>query len=462
MFNKLAKRLAGVFEKMTSRGILTAEMVDESMREIKVALLEADVALPVVKTFIASVKEKAVGQDVIRSISPVQQVIKIVNDALIETLGSENCALLRAKVSPTVVLMLGLQGSGKTTSCGKLALRLKKNGLKVLMASLDIYRPAAQEQLAGLGQQIGVDTLPIVAGQKPQEITKRACQEAKAGAYDYLILDTAGRLHIDEEKMTELKEVEQLSGPTEKLLVIDALTGQDAVQVANQFHQAVGITGLILTRMDGDSRGGAALSARQMTGQPIKFLGVGEKTDALEAFDAARLAGRILDKGDVVGLVETAMEKVDKEAATAQAERMVQGKFDMNDMLSYLQQIDKLGDVKGLMMMIPGMSKFREKIEQAQIDEKVFKRQAAICLSMTPYERKHPEVLKAARKQRIANGAGVTVNDVNKLLAQYDQMAKVCKKFKKMGPLASMGMMRKMSSMMCGKGPLMNGGGFPF
>ena len=465
MFNSLADRLAGIFDKLRGRGVLTEEMVDTAMREIKIALLEADVALPVVKSFISSVKEQAIGQNIIKTVQPVQQVVKIVNDALIETLGCENTELTFASIAPTVILMLGLQGSGKTTSSAKLALRLKKEGKRVLMASLDIYRPAAQEQLAGLGQQTQTDTLPIIANQKPVEITKRALQKAKAENYDILILDTAGRLHIDDTMMKEVQEIEKLAHPTEKLLVVDALTGQDAVNVADAFHKAVGITGIIMTRIDGDARGGAALSMRQMTGQPIKFLGVGEKTDALEVFDAKRLAGRILGMGDVVGLVETAMEKINEDEARKQAERMMSGHFDMNDMLAQLQQIQSLGDVKGLMMMIPGMSKFRDKIEQAAIDDKVFKHQAAIILSMTPYERKHPEILKASRKQRIATGAGVSANDVNKLLKQYEQMATAMKQFKKMGPLGSLAMMKKMSSLLKNNGnnPFQNGGGFsPF
>lgn len=465
MFNALADRLAGIFDKLRGRGVLTEEMVDTAMREIKIALLEADVALPVVKSFIATVKEQAVGQNVIKTVQPVQQVVKIVNDALIETLGSDDTALKTAPIAPTVLLMLGLQGSGKTTSSAKLAARLKKEGKRVLMASLDIYRPAAQEQLQGLGAQIDVDTLPIITDQKPLDITRRALQEAKAGNYDVLILDTAGRLHIDETMMAEVQAVEQMAKPTEKLLIVDALTGQDAVHVAESFQRAVGITGIILTRIDGDARGGAALSMRQMTGQPIKFLGVGEKTDALEIFDAKRLAGRILGMGDVVGLVETAMEKINEDEARKQAERLMSGKFDMNDMLAQLQQVQSLGDVKGLMMMIPGMSKFRDKIEQAQIDDKIFKHQAAVILSMTPDERRHPEILKASRKQRIAAGAGVSASEVNKVLKQYEQMAAAMKQFKKMGPLGSLAMMKKMSSLLKNGGhtPFQNGGGFsPF
>ncbi len=463
MFRSLADKLAGVFDKLKGRGVLSEAIVDETMREIKIALLEADVALPVAKSFIASVKEKAVGQEVIKSVAPANMVVKIVNDALVELLGDENTALKRAQTAPSVYLMLGLQGSGKTTSSGKLACRLKKDGQKILLASLDVYRPAAQEQLAGLAKQIDVDCLPIIDGQEPLEITKRALAAAKSGAYDILILDTAGRLHIDEEMMAEVKEIEQISNPTEKLLVVDSLTGQDAVNVADAFHKALNISGIILTRVDGDARGGAALSMRQMTGQPIKFLGVGEKTEALEAFDAKRIAGRILGMGDVVGLVETAMEKVNQQEAMDMAQKMFSGKLNMNDMLAQLRQIQSLGDIKGIMMMIPGMAKFREKIEQANIDNKIFKRQEAIILSMTPKERLNPDIIKASRKMRIANGAGVTVNDVNRLLKQYEQMALASKKFKKLGPLGAMNMMKKMSSMNgAGGNPFMNnGGGFP-
>ena len=463
MFRSLADKLAGVFDKLKGRGILTEDIVNETMREIKIALLEADVALPVVKTFIQSVKEKAIGQEVVKSISPANMVVKIVNDELVELLGAQDTELKKS-VAPSVYMLVGLQGSGKTTSCGKLAAKLKKEGQKVLLASLDVYRPAAQEQLAGLAKQINVDSLEIIAHQKPLEITQRAIQKAKSEAYDTLILDTAGRLHIDDEMMEEVKAVEKIANPVEKLLVVDALTGQDAVNVANAFHDALNITGVIMTRVDGDSRGGAALSMKQMTGKPIKFLGVGEKTDALETFDAKRIAGRILGMGDIVGLVETAMEKVNQQDAMNMAEKMFSGRFNLEDMLSQLRQIQSFGDIKGIMMMIPGMSKFRDKIEQANIDNKVFKRQEAIILSMTPTERKRPEILKAGRKLRIAKGAGVSVNDVNRLLKMYEQMALTSKKFKKLGPLGAIGMMKKISSMGSGSNPFMNnGGGFsPF
>lgn len=457
MFQGLSERLTKVFDKLTGRGILTEQVVDDTMREIKIALLEADVALPVVKTFIKNVKEKAVGEQVVKSISPAQMVIKIVHDELVNLLGkSEPLKIVPHKTN--VILMLGLQGSGKTTSSAKLAKRLVKDGKKVLTASLDTYRPAAQEQLAELGGTNNLDILPIIKTEKPLEITKRALKEAQASLYDVLILDTAGRLHIDDDMMDEVAKIRDLANPQESLLVVDSLIGQDAVHVAEQFKEKIGITGLVLTRVDGDSRGGAALSMRSVTGVPIQFLGVGEKADALEVFDANRIAERILGMGDVVGLVETAMEKINQDEAQKTAERMMQGKFDLNDMLSQMQQINNMGDIKGVMKMIPGLSKFSSKIDEANIDNKLILRQQAIILSMTPKERKNPDLLKASRKQRIANGAGVTVNEVNRLLKQYEQMATVMKQLKKMGPLGMMGLMKKMGGM----GAMNKMGGNPF
>jgi len=460
MFSGLADKLSAVFDKLTKRGILTESAVDETMREIKIALIEADVALPVVKDFIASVREKAIGEQIVKSVSPAQMVVKIVNDALVEMLGESKPLNLTPR-QQNVILIVGLQGSGKTTSSAKLAKRLQKDGKKVLLASLDTYRPAAQEQLSELGATNGLTVLPIVKEENPLQITKRALSEAKTTLADVLILDTAGRLHIDEEMMAEVAAVRDLAKPAEILLVADALMGQDAVRMAEAFRDKIGVTGTILTRVDGDSRGGAALSMRAVTGVPVQFLGVGEKADALELFDAKRIAGRILGMGDVVGLVETAIEKVNQDEAQKVAERMMSGRFDLNDMLSQMQQINNMGDIKGIMKMIPGISKFSAQIDAANIDNKVIKRQEAIILSMTPYERKNPDVLKAARKQRIAKGAGVSVNDVNRLLKQYDQMADVMKKFKKMGPLGMMSMMKKMGGMMKGGNPFMNGGGFP-
>jgi len=458
MFNGLADRLSKVFDRLTGRGIITEAVMDETAREIKIALLEADVALPVVKDFIAHVKEKAVGSEVVKSIQPAQMVIKIVHDELVALLG-ESTPFNWEVNARNVLLMVGLQGSGKTTSTAKIALKLKKEGKKVLLASLDTYRPAAQEQLADLGKTYELDVLPIVADEKPLEITKRALNEAKLGLYDILILDTAGRLHIDEEMMQEVAAIRDLSQPKETLLVVDALMGQDAVNVAKEFKEKIGITGVVLTRVDGDSRGGAALSMRATTGMPIQFLGVGEKADAVERFDAKRVADRILGMGDVVGLVETAMERVNQEDMQAQAMKMMSGSFDLNDLLKQLQQIDKMGDIKGMMKMIPGIAKFSKQIDQANVDNRVIKRQAAIILSMTSEERKNPDIIKASRKQRIAAGAGVKVEDVNKLLRSYEQMADVMKKFKKMGPFGMMSMMKKMGNML--KGGPMNDGGFP-
>ncbi len=433
MFDTLADKLGSVFSRLSHRGALTQTHIDEAMREIRIALLEADVALPVVKDFIEKVSEQALGQAVVKSVSPSQMVVKIVNDALIEMLGSENKELNLASVPPVGILMVGLQGSGKTTTSAKLALKLKKENKKTLLASLDVYRPAAQEQLAQLGAQIGVDVLPIVIGEKPKAIAERAITMAKKGGYDVVLLDTAGRLHIDLEMMAEVAEIRAIVQPKETLLVVDSLAGQDAANIAKEFNEKVGLSGIILTRIDGDSRGGAALSMRGVTGCPIKFLGSGEKTDALEAFHPERLAGRILGMGDVVSLVETASEKLDKEEAERVAKRMMEGRFNLNDMLSQLRQMQKMGDLKGMLGLLPGMGKFKSQIEAAKIDDKVFKRQEAIILSMTPYERRNPDVIKASRKKRIAQGCGLSVQEVNKLLKQYEQIADMMKKMKKMG-----------------------------
>lgn len=432
MFDTLAEKLSGVFDRLARRGALTESDVDTAMREIRIALLEADVALPVVKDFVAKVREQAVGQAVVKSVTPSQMVVKIVNDALVETLGGENAALDLNASAPVPVLMVGLQGSGKTTTSAKLALRLKKDKKRVLLASLDVYRPAAQEQLAQLGKQIDVAVLPVIVGEKPKAIAARAMAEAKKG-YDVVILDTAGRLHIDLDMMAEVAEVRALVNPHETLLVVDALAGQDAANIAREFNEKIGITGIVLTRIDGDSRGGAALSMRAVTGRPIKFLGAGEKVEALEPFHPDRLAGRILGMGDVVSLVETAAEKMDKDEAERVAKRMMDGRFDLNDLLSQLRQMQKMGDLKGLLGLIPGMGKFKAQIDAAKIDDKVFKRQEAIILSMTPRERRNPDIIKASRKKRIADGCGLTVQEVNKLLKQYDQMADMMKKVKKMG-----------------------------
>ena len=433
MFDSLAEKLSGVFDRLAHRGALTESDVDGAMREIRVALLEADVALPVVKDVVAKIKDRAVGQAVVKSVTPSQMVVKIVHDALVEMLGGENAALDLNAAAPVPVLMVGLQGSGKTTTSAKLALRLKRDKKRALLASLDVYRPAAQEQLAQLGAQIGVDVLPIIVGEKPKAIASRAMTEGRKGGYDVVVLDTAGRLHVDLDMMGEVTEIRALVQPKETLLVVDALAGQDAVNIAREFNEKIGITGIVLTRVDGDSRGGAALSMRAVTGRPIKFLGVGEKVDALEPFHPDRLAGRILGMGDVVSLVETAAEKMDKDEAERVAKRMMDGRFDLNDLLSQLRQMQKMGDLKGLLGLIPGMGKFKAQIDAAKIDDKIFKRQEAIILSMTPRERRNPDIIKAARKKRIAAGCGLSVQDVNKLLKQYEQIADVMKKMKKMG-----------------------------
>ena len=446
MFETLTDKLGSVFSKITSRGVLSEKDIDEAMREIRVALLEADVSLPVVKEFISKVKEDALGEKVVRSIQPGQMVVKIVHDELVKLLGENSCSLNLNAAAPVVILMVGLQGSGKTTTSAKIAGRLKKNR-KVLMASLDVYRPAAQEQLEQLGKQLGVATLPIVKGQTPQEITQRALKDAKNGVYDVLILDTAGRLHIDADLMNEVKEVKALSNPSEVLLVADALIGQDACNVAKEFNEQIGITGLALTRIDGSSRAGAALSMKMVSGVPIKFLGTGEKLDEIEEFHADRIAGRILGQGDVVSLVEKAMEKVDKEETEKMAAKMMKGHFDLNDMLSQLQQMQKLGSMGSIISMIPGLSKFKNQIEQAGIGDNLIKKQEAIILSMTKAERKNPDIIKASRKKRIAAGSGVEVHEVNKLLKSYEQMSTMMKQMGKFGGMSGLAQMMKRNPM---------------
>ncbi|MBK1665334.1 signal recognition particle protein [Rhodospirillum rubrum] len=444
MFDGLSGRLGDVLDKLRRRGSLSEADVDAAMREVRVALLEADVALAVVKQFVAQVKEQAIGQEVIRSVTPGQMVVKLVHDALVDMLSGEggveaepdpmSLGIDIAHTPPVPILMVGLQGSGKTTTSAKIALRItKRERKKVLMASLDVYRPAAQRQLAILGEQTGVDTLEVVMGQKPVEIARRAMQTARVGGYDVVILDTAGRLHIDEVLMTEVAEVRALVNPHEVLLVTDAMTGQDAVNVAQEFNEKVGVTGIVLTRVDGDSRGGAALSMRAVTGVPIKLMGMGEKMDALEAFHAQRIAGRILGMGDVVALVEKAAETIEMDQAERVAKRMMEGKFDLEDMLAQIRQIKKMGDMKGLLGMMPGISKMQRQMAESKIDDNMMKRQEAIILSMTIKERRNPDLVKASRKKRIADGSGSNVPEVNKLLKQHQQMAVVMKKMKKMG-----------------------------
>lgn len=438
MFESLQSRLTGVFDKLRGRGALSESDVDAALAEVRSALIEADVALPVVKDFIDKVRPRAVGENVIRSVQPGQQVIKIVHDVLVETLGQENAAL-NIGSPPAPILMVGLQGSGKTTTSAKLGLLLQtKEKKRVLMASLDTTRPAAMEQLRVLGEQAGIATLPIMAGQGPLDIAKRALASAKVGGYDAVILDTAGRQHVDEELMAEIASIKALVNPHEILLVADALTGQDAVNIAKSFHDRVAVTGIILTRVDGDGRGGAALSMRFVTGAPIKFLGAGEKLDALEPFHPARVASRILDMGDVVSLVEKASETLDKQAAEKFAAKMKKGTFDMNDLSSQLNQMKKLGGMKGVLGMLPGVGKIKNQLDAAGLDDKVLTRQEAIIQSMTKKERTDPDVINGSRRKRIAAGAGVDVSDVNKLLKMHRQMADMMKKMGKGGRMPQM------------------------
>lgn len=467
MFENLSKRLTESLDKLRRKGRLSEADVEAALREVRIALLEADVALPVARDFINDLKTKVVGAEIIASVSPANMVIKLVYDALVELLGGEvspssrhlpgspetgsdpvasdpglredNSLNLRC-APPAVVLMCGLQGSGKTTSTGKLAFRLReKQHKRVLVASLDVYRPAAQEQLASVATTAGVDSLPIVAGEMPTAITTRALDAARRGHYDVLLLDTAGRLHIDTALMDELQQVKQLAQPIETLLVADSLTGQDAVNIAKNFHETIGITGIILTRLDGDGRGGAALSMRAVTGQPIKFMGLGEKINEFEPFHAERIAGRILDKGDVVSLVERAAEVMNTEAAEASARRMMEGKFDLNDMLGHIRQISKMGGLSSMMNLMPGIGKIKEAMAGAQMpDDSIVKRQEAIILAMTAKERANPGLLNASRRRRIANGSGVQVSDVNRLIKQYQQMETMMKQMKKMGGMKGM------------------------
>lgn len=472
MFENLSKRLVESFDKLRRKGVLSEADVDAALREVRVALLEADVALPVVKDFITRLRDKAVGTEIVASINPAQMVIKLVHDQLIELLGgraapeggappfasltpsegsrsfgathaSYNQELNLATAPPAVILMCGLQGSGKTTSTAKLAKRLHdKQRKRVLVASLDVYRPAAQEQLATIAAQAGVESLLIVAGEQPLAITQRALDAARTGNYDVLVLDTAGRLHIDDALMNELRAVRDLAQPIETLLVADALTGQDAVTIAKAFHDTIGVTGIVLTRLDGDARGGAALSMRQVTGQPIKFMGLGEKLDAFEPFHPERIAGRILDKGDVVALVERAQEVLNEKDAEDAAKRMMAGAFDMNDMLKHMQQIKKMGGVGSMLGLMPGMGKIKDMMQGREIDESVFARQEAIILAMTKKERTQPGLLNASRRRRIAAGSGTSVQDVNRLVKQHQQMETMMKQMKKLGAKGMMNPMK--------------------
>ena len=438
MFESLSDRLGGVFDRLRGRGALTEADVRGAMREVRVALLEADVALPVARKFVDDVTEQAVGHNVLRSITPGQQVVKIVNDALVAMLGADESDLALDVTPPAVVMMVGLQGSGKTTTTAKIAKRLTcRDRKKVLMASLDVNRPNAQEQLATLGTQVDVATLPIIAGQQPVEIARRALQAAKLQGYDVLMLDTAGRLHVDQALMDEMKAVAEVAKPAEILLVVDSLTGQDAVNVAQNFSDQVPLTGIVLTRMDGDARGGAALSMRAVTGKPIKFAGTGEKLDALEAFHPERVAGRILGMGDVVSLVERAAESIQQEDAERMAAKMAKGQFDLDDLRGQLAQMRRMGGLGALAGMMPGMKKAQGALATAGGDKLLIHMDAMIT-SMTQKERSKPELINAKRKIRIAKGSGTTVQDVNKLLKMYQEMATAMKKLKKMGGLKGM------------------------
>ena len=435
MFDTLSERLAGIFDKLA----LSEEDVTEAMREVRRALIEADVSLDVVRSFTDRVKQRAVGQEVVRSITPGQMVIKIVYDELVRMLGSDAQGIDLAATPPVAMMLVGLQGSGKTTTTAKLAKRLTiRDKQKVLMASLDTRRPAAQEQLRVLGEQAEVATLPIIEGASPTDIANRAVKAATLGGYDVLLLDTAGRTHIDEELMAEVAAIEKITKPHETLLVADALTGQDAVNLAKNFGERLALTGIVLTRVDGDARGGAALSMRAVSGKPIKLIGVGEKLDALEDFHPDRIAGRILGMGDVVGLVEKAMETVEVDKAEALAKKLKKGAFDLNDLAEQLKQMQKMGGMGGVLAMLPGLGKMKKQLDAANLDESVLKRQQAIISSMTKAERKIPK-LNASRKKRVAAGSGTSVQDINKLVKMHRQMADMMKAMgKKRGALSAL------------------------
>jgi len=446
MFENLSERLSGVFDKLTKQGALSEDDVKTALREVRVALLEADVSLSVAREFVNKVQERATGQSVTKSVTPGQQVVKIVHDTLIETLtGEGEPGALRIDSPPAPILMVGLQGSGKTTTTAKLAKRLKdREGKRVLMASLDVNRPAAMEQLQILGVQIGVDTLPIVKGEDPVTIAKRAKMQASLGGYDVYILDTAGRLHIDAELIAQAAAVRDVANPRETLLVVDGLTGQDAVNVATEFDDKIGVTGVVLTRMDGDGRGGAALSMRAVTGKPIKFVGLGEKLDALEEFHPERIAGRILGMGDIVSLVEKAQETIEAKQVERMMRRFQKGQFNMNDLRMQLEQMQKMGGMEGVMGMLPGMGKMKGQMAAAGIDDNILKRQIALINSMTKKERANPQLLQASRKKRIAAGAGMNVPELNKLMKQHRQMSDMMKKLGKGG---GKGMMKQLGGM---------------
>ncbi|WP_337267812.1 signal recognition particle protein [Oryzifoliimicrobium ureilyticus] len=449
MFENLQDRLGSILNGLTGRGSLSEADVSAALREVRRALLEADVALDVVRSFTDKVREKAVGAEILKSIKPGQMVVKIVHDELVDMLGGEGVGIDLHAPAPVVVMMVGLQGSGKTTTSAKIANRLTtREKKKVLMASLDTRRPAAQEQLRQLGVQTNIDTLPIIAGQSPTDIAARAVQAAKLGGHDVVILDTAGRTHIDEPLMVEMADIKKKANPHEILLVADSLTGQDAVNLARNFDERVGITGLVLTRMDGDGRGGAALSMRAVTGKPIKLIGTGEKMSELDEFHPRRIADRILGMGDIVSLVERAAETIDAEKAKAMAEKMAKGKFDLNDLADQLRQMQKMGGMGGIMGLMPGMGGMKDKLSAAGLDDKLFKRQLAIISSMTRQERSNPDLLKHSRKKRIAAGSGTDASDINKLLKMHRQMADM---MKMMGGKGKGGMMKQMMGGLAGK-----------
>ncbi len=461
MFESLSDKLSGVFDRLRQRGALSEVDVGEALREVRLALLDADVALPVVRDFIARARDRALGTEVLGSVTPGQQIVKIVNDVMIEALGGAGAVPLNlAAAAPVPVLMVGLQGSGKTTTAGKIALRLRERARKrVLLASLDTQRPAAQLQLAQLAERAGVPSLPIVPGQTPVQIAERAMDTGRREGFDVVILDTAGRLSIDDALMAEVTAIRAATNPAETLLVVDAMTGQDAVNTARAFHEAVSVTGIVMTRMDGDARGGAALSMRAITGAPIKLVGLGEKLDALEEFHPERVAGRILGMGDIVGLVEKATETIDEQEAERVAARMARGKFDLEDLAAQLRQIGRMGSLSGILGMLPGAGKLAGQLGDAKLDPKLLKRQEAIISSMTPKERRQPDILKASRKRRIAAGSGTSVQEVNRLLKQYEDMSAMLKRMNKLG---QKGLMRHGMSALLPKSMTQGGARRPF
>ncbi len=433
MFESLSNNLSKILDKLKGRGIISNDDLSAALREVRVALLEADVVLSVAKNFIEKIREKASGQEVVRSVSPAQMVVKIVHDELALALGENFSPLNLAVAPPAVILMAGLQGSGKTTTTGKLALQLKeKQHRKILAASLDIYRPAAQEQLEILAKKAGIAALPIISGEKPIAITERALREARVGGFDILLLDSAGRLHIDAEMLEELKRVKEMANPAETLLVADSMTGQDAANIARQFNEAIGITGIVLTRMDGDSRGGAALSMKAVTGRPIKFVGTGEKLSDLEEFHLERAASRILGMGDIISLVEKAADAADSADVEKMERRLKKGEFDFEDLADQIKKLRKMGGLSSMMNLIPGIGKIKKQIDAAGVDEKIIDRQLAIINSMTRKERRWPKLLNASRKHRIAAGSGTTIPEINRLIKQHQQMSGMMKKFSRM------------------------------